>query len=139
MPQVNRITVLTTTNVKRNEKVDVNQINLKVWKRLKSDEEGEGLDANRKNWNLSITGQNMVVIMPRIGLRRKKLNRVQKVSGRMDNVQNMEAQGMNRSYRVMIMIYKKVSEKNKISQNHTRSVNKIKKSLKMMVLLTVIQ
>jgi hypothetical protein len=139
MPQVNRITVLTTTNVKRNEKVDVNQINLKVWKRLKSDEEGEGLDANRKNWNLNITGQNMVVIMPRIGLRRKKLNRVQKVSGRMDNVQNMEAQGMNRSYRVMIMIYKKVSEKNKISQNHTRSVNKIKKSLKMMVLLTVIQ
>jgi hypothetical protein len=139
MPQVNRITVLTTTNVKRNEKVDVNQINLKVWKRLKSDEEGEGLDANRKNWNLNITGQNMVVIMPRIGIRRKKLNRVQKVSGRMDNVQNMEAQGMNRSYRVMIMIYKKVSEKNKISQNHTRSVNKIKKSLKMMVLLTVIQ
>ena len=130
---------MTTTNVKRNEKVDVNQINLKVWKRLKSDEEGEGLDANRKNWNLNITGQNMVVIMPRIGLRRKKLNRVQKVSGRMDNVQNMEAQGMNRSYRVMIMIYKKVSEKNKISQNHTRSVNKIKKSLKMMVLLTVIQ
>jgi hypothetical protein len=139
MPQVNRITVLTTTNVKRNEKVDVNQINLKVWKRLKSDAEGEGLDANRKNWNLNITGQNMVVIMPRIGIRRKKLNRVQKVSGRMDNVQNMEAQGMNRSYRVMIMIYKKVSEKNKISQNHTRSVNKIKKSLKMMVLLTVIQ
>ncbi len=139
MPQVNRITVLTKTNVKRNEKVDVNQINLKVWKRLKSGAEGEGLDANRKNWNLNITGQNMVVTMPRIGLRRKKLNRVQKVSGRMDNVQNMEAQGMNRSYRVMIMIYKKVSEKNKISQNHIRSVNKIKKSLKMMVLLTVIQ
>ena len=139
MPQVNRITVLTTTNVKRNEKVDVNQINLKVWKRLKNGAEGEGRDANRKNWNLNITGQNMVVIMPRIGLRRKKLNRVRKVSGRMDNVQNMEAQGMNRSYRVMIMIYKKVSEKNKISQNHIRSVNKIKKSLKMIVLLTVIQ
>ena len=139
MPQVNRITVLTTTNVKRNEKVDVNQINLKVWKRLKNGAEGEGRDANRKNWNLNITGQNMVVIMPRIGLRRKKLNRVRKVSGRMDNVQNMEAQGMNRSYRGMIMIYKKVSEKNKISQNHIRSVNKIKKSLKMIVLLTVIQ
>lgn len=139
MPQVNRITVLTKTNVKRNEKVDVNQINLKVWKRLKNGAEEEGRDANRKNWNLNITGQNMVVIMPRIGLRRKKLNRVQKVSGRMDNVQNMEAQGMIRSYRVMIMIYKKVSEKNKIFQNHTRSANKIKKSLKMMVLLTVIQ
>lgn len=139
MPQVNRITVLTKTNVKRNEKVDVNQINLKVWKRLKNGAEEEGRDANRKNWNLNITGQNMVVIMPRIGLRRKKLNRVPKVTGRMDNVQNMEAQGMIRSYRVMIMIYKKVSEKNKISQNHIRSVNKIKKSLKMMVLLTVIQ
>ena len=126
--------MLITANLIKNEKADASLISLKVQKRLQSVAGREELDENRRNFNLNTTGQSTVVIRRRVGLRKQKLNRVQKVDGRMHNVRRLKAHEMIRNYREMNLMLEVRSE-NKISQNLIGNANKIKKSLKMIVKL----